>query len=183
MTSARQLSANRANARRSTGPKSTAGKVRSAANARQHGLRAELEAGTVRAWYRLILDDPRAMPDPLEQDAYRRAARDLAEAEAQLSRVRLAEERHLLNPEGSRSLADQELTETPDLTLDAADYVGWERAALRFINRMSKMRQREALRQHRSHARLLARYRATAEARRHKALGRWIEEITKRTQS
>jgi hypothetical protein len=38
MTSLRKLQANRANARTSTGPRSAAGKLRSARNARRHGL-------------------------------------------------------------------------------------------------------------------------------------------------
>jgi hypothetical protein len=38
MTSARQLKANRANARTSTGPRTRQGKIRSAQNARRHGL-------------------------------------------------------------------------------------------------------------------------------------------------
>jgi hypothetical protein len=38
MTSQRQLKANRANARTSTGPRTRQGKLRSAQNARQHGL-------------------------------------------------------------------------------------------------------------------------------------------------
>jgi hypothetical protein len=38
MTSARQVAANRRNARVSTGPKTLAGKARSARNARRHGL-------------------------------------------------------------------------------------------------------------------------------------------------
>lgn len=41
MASDKQLRANRANAQRSTGPKSTAGKARSRLNARKHGLTAE----------------------------------------------------------------------------------------------------------------------------------------------
>ena len=185
MTSGRQLAANRANARRSTGPKTAAGKVRSAGNARRHGLTAPLEVGALRAWYRLILADPSASPDPLERDPCRRAARDLAEAEAQLQRVRLAEEQYFRNPEGDLSQAELELVETRDLLLGAVEDVGWDKQWERLMERTSKMIMRETVRRQKSQERLgrtLARYRGEAEARRRAALRRWIEEITKRTQ-
>ena len=41
MATEKQIAANRANARKSTGPKTTAGKSRSSANSRKHGLTAE----------------------------------------------------------------------------------------------------------------------------------------------
>src|SRR5436190_14545210 len=41
MTTPKQAQANRANARRSTGPRTAAGKARSSRNALKHGLRAE----------------------------------------------------------------------------------------------------------------------------------------------
>jgi len=185
MTTRRQLAANRANARRSTGPKTAAGKVRSAGNARRHGLTAPLETSALRAWYRVILADPSASPDPLERDPRRRAARDLAEAEAQLQRVRLAEEQYLLDPEGDLSRAELELIETDDLMQDVAEYAGWDRRGRWLMDRVSKMMRRETERRRKSQERLgrtLARYRGEAEARRRTALRRWIGEITKRTQ-
>ena len=50
MTSERQISANRLNARRSTGPRSEIGKLRSRQNAIRHGLTAETVIG--------VLEDP-----------------------------------------------------------------------------------------------------------------------------
>ncbi len=185
MTTRRQLAANRANARRSTGPKTAAGKVRSAGNAWRHGLTTPPESRALRAWYRLILADPSASPDPLERDPRRRAARDLAEAEAQLQRVRLAEEQYFLNPEGDLSRGEREMIETGDMLMDEAEYSGWDKTGRRLMDRVSKMIQRETERRQKSQERLgrvLARYRGEAEARRRRALRRWIEEITKRTQ-
>jgi hypothetical protein len=184
MTSERQVAANRANARRSTGPKTAVGKVRSAGNALRHGLTAPPELDTLRAWYRLILDDPSASPDPLERDPHRRAARDLAEAEAQLQRVRLAEEQYLRNPEGDIDRAERELIETDDLIREVAEETGWDKEGLRLQDRVSKFMQRDTVRRQNSQKRLghlLTRYRGTAEARRRTALRRWIDEITKRT--
>ena len=44
MTSARKIESNRANSKRSTGPKSASGKFRAAQNARRHGLSVPVEA-------------------------------------------------------------------------------------------------------------------------------------------
>ncbi|WP_094183407.1 hypothetical protein [Bradyrhizobium canariense] len=48
MSSERQRAANRANAKRSTGPASTAGKSRASQNARRHGLAAQAQFGSDR---------------------------------------------------------------------------------------------------------------------------------------
>src|SRR5213082_526743 len=47
MTTVKQIEANRRNARRSTGPVSTEGKLRSRRNAARHGLTAETVIGTL----------------------------------------------------------------------------------------------------------------------------------------
>jgi hypothetical protein len=46
MTNARKIRTNRANAKASTGPKTTRGKLRAAQNARRHGLSVVLSAGS-----------------------------------------------------------------------------------------------------------------------------------------
>ena len=68
MASKRQLEANRANARRSTGPRTPQGKASSSKNALSHGLAARLE---------LMADE-----DPAEYDALREGL----EADFQVSR-------------------------------------------------------------------------------------------------
>lgn len=212
MTSQRKIAANRANARNSTGPRTAQGKARSAANARRHGLTAAPDADAVVAWYRVILDDPTAIPDPLELDPCRRAARDLAEAEAQLERVRRAEEAFLRNPEGDLSEGEKQLIEDRrmirnELAEVASErkhlggskspfwkaylqtprkYRSWVSAGERLLFRLRKAEERAAgsrLKERQKLGRTLARYRASAEARRHKALRRFAEEITKQSQT
>lgn len=76
-------SRNRANARKSTGPRSAAGKARSAQNARRHGATARPADALRRRWLAIILGRPEpvaAGPDP-EDPALARALA-LATAEA-----------------------------------------------------------------------------------------------------
>ena len=89
MTSARKVRANRANARRSTGPKTVAGRAKTAQNARRHGLRIPVlsdPALSVEAEVlaQTILGDASSSPELLE------LARKIAEAEIDVIRVRRA---------------------------------------------------------------------------------------------
>ena len=76
---------NRANAAKSTGPKTVQGKAVVAGNARRHGATARPDPAAVATWLRIILDDPditaRALP-PTDTLGYR--ALMLAQAEVQL---------------------------------------------------------------------------------------------------
>jgi hypothetical protein len=87
MTSPRRLRANRANARRSTGPKTATGRAKVAQNARRHGLRIPVLSdpnlsAEVAAIAQKIAGD--AAPDMLEP------ARWIAEAQVDVMRVRRA---------------------------------------------------------------------------------------------
>tara|TARA_R110002072_G_scaffold269027_1_gene428140 strand:- start:12743 stop:13309 length:567 start_codon:yes stop_codon:yes gene_type:complete len=95
MTTVRQRQANSANAQRSSGPKSAAGKRRVSQNARRHGLTTPLPWDQVTGWYRIILGDGAAKPDFASRDLHSQAALRLAEAEAHLARVVQAERDHL----------------------------------------------------------------------------------------
>jgi hypothetical protein len=88
-TSARAR-ANRRNARLSTGPKTSAGKARSAQNALKHGLAIPISASTVSleraAELTSAIAGENATTERLE------AAREVAEAQANLERARIAHE-------------------------------------------------------------------------------------------
>ena len=84
MPSERQLAANRANARKSTGPRSASGKKRASRNALKHGLNTPMSgaafAQEMEALARQIAGNP--------EDRWRMAAaRDAAEAQLELVRV------------------------------------------------------------------------------------------------
>ena len=96
MTTERQRKANLANAEKSAGPTSSAGRSRSALNARKHGLTAAPLWEDVTKWFRIILDDPHATPDPVVRGDRLQAALELAEAEAKLERCHQFESANLM---------------------------------------------------------------------------------------
>jgi len=172
----RKISANRANALGSTGPKTAAGKRRASKNARRHGLNCPPEAEDVRAWYRVILDDASAEPNPIDQTSRQRAAHHLAEAEAQLRRVRDAEAYVLWeianDGEAEGDSPHAELYEFVRAGHDFSVLDAIDRRMFRFILRYSDWQ----IADRRRRMRTLSRYRAEAEARRRKALRRLIDE-------
>jgi hypothetical protein len=91
MATPAQIEANRRNARKSTGPRTAAGKAASSRNAVTHGLTASIGDAEVRAYYELITEAP--LPDGTGvgdvQSDFR--ALQLAKAEARLARARRGE--------------------------------------------------------------------------------------------
>lgn len=76
---------NRANAQKSTGPKTEAGKAVVAQNAKRHGITGRPDPHRVQAWLAIILDQPKITPsDLLPGDDYSFLALKLAEAEERL---------------------------------------------------------------------------------------------------
>ena len=104
MATDRQIAANKANAQKSTGPKSTDGKATSARNATRHGLNTSPAWKDVLRWYRIILDDPEAVPDVMSSDEIEREALVLAEAEAVRERATRVEENYFVFPSEHSSL-------------------------------------------------------------------------------
>ena len=87
MTPDRIIARNRANAQKSTGPKTLAGKAIVAGNARQHGATAGPDPENIATWLRIILDRPDITPgDLLPHNDRGMRALTLAQAEAALNR-------------------------------------------------------------------------------------------------
>ena len=86
MTNDRQQSANRANAKSSTGPKTAAGKARAAQNALRHGLNVPIWSDPALPPLAEAIASRIAGPDADEQMLER--ARGIAEAQVDLNRVR-----------------------------------------------------------------------------------------------
>ena len=85
MTTEHLVLRNRANAQKSTGPRSKGGKARVARNARRHGATSRPDPRLVAAWMQVILNAPDLSPaDMLAEDPRMQAALALAEAEARL---------------------------------------------------------------------------------------------------
>ncbi|MFX4296145.1 hypothetical protein [Pseudosulfitobacter pseudonitzschiae] len=85
MTRDKIVARNRANAQKSTGPKTARGKAVVSGNARRHGATARPDPESVAIWLGIILDDPDITPEaliPTDERSFR--ALFLAKAEAQL---------------------------------------------------------------------------------------------------
>jgi hypothetical protein len=89
----RKIKSNRANARASTGPKTTYGRARSARNALRHGLSVRIESDGVQSEQVETLKDQIAGSDASVHIQI--LARRIAEAQVDLLRARNARHRHL----------------------------------------------------------------------------------------
>lgn len=166
MTSKAQRSANRRNAKKSTGPKTNKGKAASSANARKHGLTTAPEHRLAQNWYRVILNDITAIPSSLKQNAREEAAYILAQTEARLDRIRRVEENMHLKI-SSQTLSDPEHFGFPEDVVKSLN--SDTRSMLRLATQASKAQ--GAIRKDQIH--LLARYRREAEAAQRDAFRRW----------
>lgn len=172
--SERKARANRANAQASTGPRTAAGKARSRHNARKHGLTTPPDAVQVARMARLLTADCPPGLAPSERAARDQAAWALAQAEVQVARVghhialvidRLFE-RACRPPRPERAFQNlQRQVQFMPLAFDAM--------AVGFIRKFMADFARE-YRDLADQLRRLDRYLREAEARRRKALHRWI---------
>src|SRR6185437_9759908 len=93
MASERQVAANRANALRSTGPRTAAGRAKSSRNAYHHGLSVPMapDLELVESLARAIANEAAGEEQPeAAREVQLEAARGLAEAQLELSRIRKA---------------------------------------------------------------------------------------------
>ncbi|MEQ3729299.1 MAG: hypothetical protein ABNH38_17990 [Tateyamaria sp.] len=91
MTSDAITARNTANAQKSTGPKTAAGKAAVSQNARRHGATSKPDLTSVVAWARVILNAPDLAPsDLLSGDRRIEVALALAEAEARVGSAQAA---------------------------------------------------------------------------------------------
>ena len=91
MATQAQIAANRANARKSTGPRTAKGKAKVRRNATRHGATAAADPASIATWLKVILDKPDMTADiMLSDDEAHQFAVDLAEAEARLLAARRA---------------------------------------------------------------------------------------------
>ncbi|MGB3043779.1 MAG: hypothetical protein WBB98_11385 [Xanthobacteraceae bacterium] len=88
MATAKQIAANRANAKRSTGPKTTAGKARSRRNAFKHGFSRDLEMTPELA--ACFVDIQRELVDAKASAERKMAAARFAQTQLQLVQIRQA---------------------------------------------------------------------------------------------
>lgn len=129
MTRDRRLKANRANALKSTGQKSVAGKWRVSQNARRHGLTTAPNAQVIASWMDDILDDPKLEDVALDRDEMALVT-SLAESEARLDRachaeVHFLEDYHVLD-RASAHLECRYVTESFETIFDWGPSEFWD---------------------------------------------------------
>jgi len=181
MTSDRRLLANRANAQRSTGPRSVAGKRRVSRNARRHGLTTAPNAEVVARWIDDILDDPKLEDLELSRDEMA-IVTSLAEAEARLDRARHAEARFLedyhVRNRVAAHLETRHVTEISETIIDRGPSEfrdgRWRAGEPYEASERTKVKVETKERTYASEMRRLSRYRREAECARQRALRAWV---------
>ena len=148
--------------RRATGPTTSEGKAVSSRNALRHGLTAEPSAGSVAAWFNIILDTTAGtFEEPSSRDPLREATLRLAVAEVRYHRALHALSAHVTAPRSAQQAANKVHTEMRT-ALDHRDAVSGgtppDLATLDYIDKMLERLQplaAEAERDRRLHERYL----------------------------
>jgi hypothetical protein len=171
---------NRANAAKSTGPRTPVGKAIAAQNARRHGATAKLDPERVRLWLKVILAAPDLEPkaaDASVDEERRVLALALAEAEA---RYVLAAQalRDFVAGELARPGVIQVVAGDPGMMRDRASAGGSgteDRSRKRDPGGRGARALDEDLHPGSRHHRLLRRYLDEAQRRRAKAFSAWLQ--------
>jgi hypothetical protein len=179
--SANVVARNRANAQKSTGPKTQKGKARVARNATRHGAMSRPAPKRLETWLAIILDRPNVTPDDLMPgDEYGLRALALAEAELRLATAQAALDA-LFREEPKRPRTWQELfaegATVIDLMKEVENFAGRGPVALRPNLTLEKRADgfgtgKVPLFENRR--RLLTRYVTEARSRRRRAFEAWI---------
>lgn len=184
MTFDRRAARNRANARKSTGPRTEAGKATSAQNARRHGATGKPDPAAVAAWLRVILDEPDLTPaDLLAEDDRRLHALALAEAEVKVNAALASLERFERGEE-----APSEITsEFQEFAADIEGELREERvttrryrAGLSLLRRLGRAISSETALDGKRHM-LLRRYLREARSQRRRAFEAWLACLREET--
>jgi hypothetical protein len=181
--------ANRANAAKSTRPRTEDGKRRASGNARRHGLTCPPQRAEVMAWYKVITGTDFGFGHILRSDE-ESAALELANAEVHLANAVREEERFLEALETGENLALQlrrvrEIVEEirhsiPGTSPEVERLLLTQRRKV--PSKITRRINETWTEPHVRHERL-ARYRKAAEVRRHKALQAWIEIFRQRNKT
>ena len=177
MTPEEMVQRNRANAAKSTGPRTQAGKAIVSQNARRHGATSKPPADSVLPWLRIIVAQPGThASDLLLYDEGVRVALALAEAEAKLVAAEQAlrsfetgEERPPISAE--ELIAHQ--AKLVELIPDAGTAESDTMTGLALLGALRQVLEKDS-RLGGSRHRLLKRYAGEARARRKKAFDLWL---------
>ena len=175
---------NRANAQKSTGPRTAAGRATSAQNARSHGATAKPDPASIAPWLRVILNDPDLRPaDLFAEDDHTLRALALAEAEVKVSAALTSLDRFERgeDPPSEVTREFQEFVEsiTGELVEEAMTKRRY-RAGLSLLKRLENEISNETVIEGKRH-RLLMRYLREARSQRGKAFEAWLACLREET--
>ena len=176
---------NRANAQKSTGPRTTAGKATSAQNARSHGATAKPDPASIAPWLRVILDDPDLKPaDLFAEDDHTLRALALAEAEVKVSAALTSLERFERGDDTPSEVTRKFREFVVSITGELAEEVMTKRqyrAGLSLLKRLGNEISNETVLEGKRH-KLLRRYLREAQSHRGKAFQAWLACLREETQ-